>query len=165
MTTLKNPSKYQQLTGLSNAAFKRLTGVQRTTFLTQVEILSAADALKKARGGRASKLTIEDRLLMALEYLREYRTYFHIAQNYGLSESNAYKICRWVEDTLIKDKRFGLPGRKALLKSDVRYEVVLIDTAESPIERPKKDNGGTTPVKRSAIPSRRSWSSPGQLIS
>jgi hypothetical protein len=31
-----------------------------------------------------------------------------------------------------------LPGRKALLKSDVEYEVVLIDATETPIERPKK---------------------------
>jgi len=29
-------------------------------------------------------------------------------------------------------------GRKALLKSDVEYEVVLIDATETPIERPKK---------------------------
>ncbi len=31
-----------------------------------------------------------------------------------------------------------MPGRKALLKSDVAYEVVLIDATETPIERPKK---------------------------
>jgi hypothetical protein len=31
-----------------------------------------------------------------------------------------------------------LPGRKALLKSDMEYEVVLIDVTETPIERPKK---------------------------
>ncbi|KJV52299.1 DDE superendonuclease family protein [Orientia tsutsugamushi str. Gilliam] len=34
---------------------------------------------------------------MALEYLREYRTYFHIGQNYGISESSAYKAVKWVE--------------------------------------------------------------------
>jgi hypothetical protein len=43
-----------------------------------------------------------------------------------------------VEDTLVKDGTFSLPGRKALLKSDMEYEVVLIDATESPIERPKK---------------------------
>ncbi len=75
---------------------------------------------------------------MALEYIREYRTYFHIATSYGVSESVAYKIVRWVEDTLIKDPVFALPGRKALLKSDMEYEVLLIDASETPIERPKK---------------------------
>jgi uncharacterized membrane protein len=64
---------------------------------------------------------------MALEYIRVYRTYFHIATSYGVSESVAYKIVRWVEDTLIKDPIFALPGRKALLKSDMEYEVLLID--------------------------------------
>lgn len=72
------------------------------------------------------------------QVIREYRTYFHIATNYGISESVAYKIIRWVEDTLIKHPAFALPGRKALLKSDMEYEVILIDASESPIERPKK---------------------------
>lgn len=146
----KIPTKYDKLVGLNNDSFKRLTGVRRTTFKTMVKILRVADKTKKAVGGRKSKLSIEDRLLMALEYLREYRTYFHIGQSYGLSESNAYKICRFVEDTLIKDKHFALPGKKALLKSDMNYEVVLIDAAESPIERPKKDRNITTQGKRSA---------------
>lgn len=86
---------------------------------------------------------------MALEYLREYRTYFHVASDYGISESNAFKICRWVEDVLIKDKRFALPGRKALLKSDMQYEVILVDASESPVERPKKDNDATIQARRS----------------
>ncbi len=57
-----------------------------------VEILREADLSKKTRGARKSKLSIEDRWLMALEYIREYRTYFHIATSYGVSESVAYKI-------------------------------------------------------------------------
>jgi len=141
-------TKYRQLADLSNENFRRLTGVKRTTFNVMIEILAESDRAKKAVGGRKSKLCLEDRLLMALEYLREYRTYFHVAKSYGLSESNTYKICKWVEDTLIKDKRFALPGRKALLKSDDEIEVVLIDATETPIERPKKDKKDITPAKR-----------------
>jgi hypothetical protein len=85
---------------------------------------------------------------MALEYIREYRTYFHIATSYGISESVAYKIVRWVEDTLIKDPVFALPGRKALLKSDMEYEVLLIDASETPIERPKKITGEFKAAKK-----------------
>ena len=77
-------------------------------------------------------------LLMTLEYIREYRTYFHISQSYSVSERNAYKTVKWVEDRLIKHPDFALPGRKALLKSDMEYEVVLVDASETPIERPKK---------------------------
>src|SRR5256884_1319019 len=72
-------SKYQKLSTLKDGPFRRLTGVSRKVFALMVEILTVADAQKKAKGGPKSKLCIEDRLLMALEYLREYRTYFHIA--------------------------------------------------------------------------------------
>jgi transposase len=130
--------KYDQIKELSEERFRRLTGVKKATFKKMLGILREADKKKKAKGGRKSKLSVEDQLLMALEYLREYRTYFHIAANYGVSESVAYKIVRWIENTLIKDPDFALPGRKALLKSDMEYEVVLVDASETPIERPKK---------------------------
>ncbi len=81
---------------------------------------------------------MEDRLLLTLEYLREYRTYFHIASSYGIHETTAICISRWVENVLVRSKAFSLPGRKALLKSDMEYEVILVDATESPCERPKK---------------------------
>jgi hypothetical protein len=75
---------------------------------------------------------------MALEYVREYPTYFHLGKSYGLSESACYRACRWVEERLVKSRPFVLLGKKALLKSDMEYEVIPIDVSESPIERPKK---------------------------
>lgn len=130
--------KYDQIKELSEEQFRRLTGVKKATFKKMLGILREADEKKKAKGGRKSKLSVEDRLLMALEYIREYRTYFHIATNYGISESVAFKIIRWIEDTLIKHSDFALPGRKALLKTDMEYDVVLVDASETPVERPKK---------------------------
>ena len=142
--------KYEKMKKLKEGKFRRLTGVRGKTFETMVEILRRAHMQKKQRGGRPNKLCVEDMLLMALEYLREYRTYFHIGQSYGLSESNAYQTIKWVEDTLIKDGTFSLPGRKALLKSDAEYEVVLIDATETPIERPKRGRKSGTPGRKSA---------------
>lgn len=133
--------KYEQTKFLEDDKFRRLTGVKRVTFEKMVSILEEADKKKKAKGGRNKKLSIADQLLMALEYLREYRTYFHVGQNYGVSESSAYLTIKWIEDTLIKHPDFALPGRKALLKSDMEYEVILIDATETPIERPKKKKG------------------------
>jgi hypothetical protein len=130
--------KYAQIKSLEDEKFRRLTGVKRATFDKMITVLQEAEIKKKARGGRKSKLSIDDRLLMALEYIREYRTYFHVSQSYGVSESTAYDIIKWIEDTLIKHPDFALPGRKALLKSDMEYEVVLIDATETQIERPKK---------------------------
>lgn len=140
--------KWKQIGNLPAEGFRRLTGVKRATFDLMVEKLTVALTEKKALGGRPNKLSIEEMLLMTLEYLREYRTYFHISQSYGVSESSAYKTIRWIEDILIKCKEFSLPGRKALLKSDMQYEIVLVDATESPIERPKKNRNISTLGKR-----------------
>ena len=143
--------KFEQIRDESEEAFRRLTGIKVKTFDAMLIILRQAEMLLKADGGKPNKLTIEDRLLMALEYLREYRTYFHISRSYGISESSCYRNIRWVEDTLIKSGVFSLPGRKALLKSDVEYKLVLIDAMETPIERPKKNKSGTIQAKKRGI--------------
>src|SRR3990167_1695080 len=140
--------KYQKIKNLPDGQFRRVTGVKRTTFTKMVEILTEAQIKKKSKGGRPNKLYVEDMLLMALEYIREYRTYIHIATSYGLAESNAYETIKWVENTLIKHPDFRLPGRKALLKSDHEFEVILIDATETPIERPKKNKKSIILEKR-----------------
>lgn len=144
--------KYEKVRVLSDGQFRRLTGVKRQTFEKMIELLTKSDQIKKSKGGRPSKLCIEDKLLMTLEYLREYRTYLQIATSYGLAESNTFEIIRWVENTLIKSKEFRLPGKKALLKSEYEFEVVLVDATESPIERPKKNNAISTQAKKRGTP-------------
>lgn len=140
---------------MPEASFRRLTGVRKKTFFEMRDLLEEAEARRKARGGKPNRLPIHKRLLMTLEYWREYRTYFHIARSYGLSESGAHRNIRRCEDTLIKSGAFTLPGKKALVKSDMSYEVVLIDAAESPVERPKKSNAGSIPARKSVTRSRR----------
>lgn len=130
--------KFEMIKELDKEKFRGLTGVKRTTFDKMVGILKQDIKNRKTNKGRKKKLSVENMLLMTLEYIREYRTYFHISQSYSISESNAYKTVKWVEDTLIKHPDFALPGRKALLKSDMEFEIVLVDACESPIERPKK---------------------------
>jgi len=148
-------NKYEELKQFSSNQFRRLTGVKKETFELMVNILSEEEIKnrnnRRRRAGKKSSLSIENRLLMALEYLREYRTYFHLGTSYGLSESACYRACRWVENTLIKSRKFSLPGRKELLKSDNEYEVILIDATESPIERPKKNKNTFIPEKRKDI--------------
>jgi hypothetical protein len=143
--------KYRAVSKLPDESFRRLTGVKKSTFEKMIEILREAHQKKKSKGGRKNALCLEDMLLMSLEYLREYRTYFHCGQSYGVSESAAFNTIKWVEDTLIKHPDFALPGRKELLKSDMEYEVVLIDATESPIERPKKSRNASTLEKRRGI--------------
>lgn len=160
--------KYQEVKKLSDQSFRRLTGVKRSTFREMVRVVREAEEQKIRHGGRPRKQSIEDQVLMCLEYLREYRTYFHLSKSYGQSESNCYRTCRFVEETLVRHPSFRLPGRKAPLASEQEYEVLLVDATETPVERPKKRESVTnresniepivrsyfTRGKRSDIPSK-----------
>lgn len=130
--------KYEKIKELPSGRFRRLTGVSKSVFHLMVGVVRAAEHKRMEKGGRSSYLKTEDKLLMTLEYLREYRTYFHLGQSYGLSESACYRNCKWVEDVLIRDKTFALPGKKMLLDKGSPIEVILIDATETSIERPKK---------------------------
>ena len=147
-------SKYEHLCKSSDTEFRRITGLKRETFIKIIEILESDYRRRMSKGGRPKKLSIPDMLLATLEYLREYRTYLHIGKSYGISESAAYKTIRWVEDTLVRHPDFSLPGRKALKKSEMSYEVILVDVTETPIERPKKNNAIITLEKRRGTPLR-----------
>ncbi len=111
----------------------------------------AAKRRQKAAGGKPNMLCIEDQLLMMLEYWREYRTYFHIGQAYGLSENAACRNIKGCENTLAKSKAFHLPGRKTVAASERVFEIVLIGATETPIDRPPKNNGATLRVRRNGI--------------
>lgn len=125
---------------LSNGQFRRLTGVKRGTFDKMCFIIKTTkeQRRKHPNRGKEPKHGVEDQLLMMLMYNREYRTYMHIATDYGLSESQCCRIITDIENILIQSNAFRLPGKKALTKSNVRWSVVLVDVGESPVERPKK---------------------------
>jgi hypothetical protein len=143
--------KYELIQNLKSEHFRRLTGVKPITFKRMIEILKEANVIKKASGGRKNKLSIEDQLLLSLEYLREYRTYFHMGKSYGISESAAFKSVKWIENILIKHPDFALLGKKALVKNFSKDDVILIDVTESPIERPKKNKNNFIPVRKRNI--------------
>jgi hypothetical protein len=141
-------SKYERLCKSSDSVFRRITGVKHETFTKMVGILESEYNHQRRKGGRPRTLSITDMLLATLEYLREYRTYLHIGNSYGISESAAYNTIRWVENTLVRHPDFSLPGRKALQKNVMNYEVILIDSTETPIERPKKNKKLITPGRK-----------------
>ena len=144
--------RYETVQHLKEAEFKRLTGVHRETFEKMLKVIA-----KGMRDfGRPPKLSRADQLLMTLMYWREYRTEFHIAQSYGISESAVCRTIRKVEDTLVDSRKFRLPGKKALQPSETVFEVVLVDASEQPIEHPKKVKIGITAAKRGDTPKKRS---------
>jgi len=144
--------KYEKMKGYGEGKFRRITGIRRKTFKRIVEILNVAEAERRSKGGPKPKLSVEDMLMATLEYWREYRTYAHISVGFELSESQIFRIVKWVENVLIKDGTFSLPGKKVLLDENADYDIVLLDGAESPIERPKKNKSIGTPEKRNVIP-------------
>jgi len=101
------------------------------------ELLRPALDRKGKRGGQC-KLSVEDQLLVVLEYWREYRTQFHIATSCGLSESAVCRLLGKVETLLMDSGKFRLPGKKQLYQNADNWAVLAVDVTESPIERPKK---------------------------
>lgn len=130
--------------------FKRLCGVKPETFDQMVKLVENHEVFKK-KTGRPSKLSRDNQVLMTLEYLREYRTYFHIGQSWGVNESTVYRIITKIEKILIKSKTFRLPGKKQLLKSNTEINIVVVDVTETPIERPQKNRKNSTVAKRKSI--------------
>ena len=125
--------KYIDLKKLSETQFKRYTGISFSTFDLMIEQLKMHVPTK----GRPSKLSVEDQVLLCLSYWREYRTLFHVATSYGVSEPTASRIVRHVEDCLIKSNLFNLP--KNLPEGEgIDWNVVIVDATEIPIQRPKK---------------------------
>jgi Helix-turn-helix of DDE superfamily endonuclease len=143
---------YEQVKDLKPSQFKRLCGVRPETFEQMVRVVHAA---RQELGiGRPSKLSLPDQVLMTLEYWREYRTYFHIAQSWGVNESTVYRIIRRVEQELADSKVFSLPGKKSLLETNTTLEIVVVDVMETPIERPKKSNVDSTVARKGDTPSK-----------
>jgi len=135
--------KYEKMKNYGEGKFRRITGLRRRTFNKIVNILSAAERTRRSKGGPKPTLKVEDMLLATLEYWREYRTYAHISVEYELSESQIFRIVKWVEEIVIRDGTFRLSGKKALLERKTDYEAILLDATESPIERPKKTENAT----------------------
>lgn len=102
----------QGCAGMSEATFRRLTGVRKRTFRKMVSILEQAEAECKKRGGKPNRLAVETRLLMTMEYWREYRTCLQIWHSYGVSKSTASRNIRWCEDALITSAGVHAAGQE-----------------------------------------------------
>jgi predicted DNA-binding protein YlxM (UPF0122 family) len=137
---------------LEDTAFKRLTGVTPAVFSMMVEVLQHAHRAF----GRPAKLSHEDQVLVMLMYLREYRTMFHIAQSYKVSEPTVSRIIRRTETLLTSDERFQLPRRPSAESEALTVEVLVLDATETPIERPQKKSNAKsiTAAKRSTTASK-----------
>ena len=117
-----------------------------------LEVLHTAHEKLYKNGGKPNtKLHVENKLLLALQYWREYRTMEHLAYEYDTVKSYVHQSIEWVENTLIHSGLFCLPGKKALMTEVQKPKAITVDVTESPIERPKKIRRSTIPARRSVI--------------
>lgn len=135
---------------LDKARYMEIFGVSNIIFFRMYQELLRAYRKLHEKGGKPPTLSVLDKLVITLMYWREYRTYRHIAWDYGVGKSAIGKTVLWVEDTLIKSGLFSLPSKKVLRKADTDIEIVLIDVTEQPIERPKRGKRSGTQVRKSA---------------
>lgn len=145
--------RYEKAKGLKDTDFKRLCGVKKETFVTMCEVVK--EVLSRETRGRKSGLAVEDQVLLTLSYWREYRTMFHLGQDFELHESNVSRVIQKVEDILIKCGNFSLPSKRRLLEEN-GLTYTIVDVTELTVERPKKSKGGVTAEKRSGIRSKSS---------
>jgi hypothetical protein len=142
---------YAQIKDLKPEDFKRACGVSRQTFEKMLHVLREHEQ-RKIKPGRPPKLSLEDQLLMTLQYWREYRTYFHIGLSWGVAESVVCRTGQRTENLLIQSKAFHVPGKRRLREKGAQFAAIIVDVGESPVERPQKNSGNTTAGRKSAIP-------------
>ncbi|HEY9764504.1 MAG TPA: IS5 family transposase, partial [Trichocoleus sp.] len=111
--------------------------VSRQTFAAMVAALRPNLERRGKRGGQ-NTLSVENQLLLTLQYWREYRTQFHIGLAFGVSEATVSRTIAKVEELLAKSGQFRLPGKRELLTPDSNWDVVVVDVTEVAIERPQK---------------------------
>lgn len=131
---------FSQLCNLTPEAFKRETGLSKEN----VELLiKRTDSYinvqkerfpEKKRGRNDSKISLADRILLTLYYLRHYPTFANLGDVFAISESYCCKIYHEYVRVLAQIAR--LPNRKEML--DNSPETLIIDVSEQPIERPVK---------------------------
>lgn len=128
---------YTTAQSLNEKDFKRFTGVHKKTFKMMLKAWNEYH-VSQSNAGRPPKLDRAEQLLVALQYWREYRSYFHIAQDWNVSEATVCRIVHRVETVLMNSGRFRIPGKKQLVRGFGNPDLILIDVTETPIERPKK---------------------------
>jgi hypothetical protein len=95
-------SKNMDYQNLSDEQFKRRFGVYKQTYRKMVESVKSvkAESNSVSKRGPKPKLSIEEQVLVTLEYWREYRTSFHIGTSGQISESTIGRIVNKTEKML-----------------------------------------------------------------
>ena len=119
--------KYDEISDCSDEVFRKKAGVSRGIFQQMIDVLKPVQDKKLAKGGRKPKMSLEDQLLVTLEYSNEYPTYAYLGMCHGVSESNLCRIIGWVINTLANDGTFLLQSKKGLLQNGPGEQSVFVN--------------------------------------
>ena len=118
---------------------KEIFGVEKSVFDKLLRLLEVSDTYqRKSAAGRKSQLSVLDKLVITLQYWREYRTYRHIAFDYNVGKSTIGEAIIWVENTIIASGLCNLKSARKLRENTSEIEIAIVDVTEQEIERPKK---------------------------
>jgi len=133
--------------------YKEIFGVEKHVFDRLLRLLEVADVFqKKNNAGRKPQLTVLDKLVITLQYWREYRTYRHIAFDYGVGKSTIGEAVIGVENTLIASGLCNLHSSRELRDNTSKIKIAIVDVTEQDIERPKRGKKIGTPARKSDTP-------------
>src|SRR5215469_15777314 len=95
-------NKFERLMALKDESlFQLLTGVTKSLFMLMLEVLTREYAkIHRTKGGNPNGTAVGLKLVIALEYWREYRTMRHMAFDYKMPVSTLCNCITWVEDIL-----------------------------------------------------------------
>ena len=142
----KHPQEAQRLVGLNYDQLKQL--IKQAIALhaqTQLEGESREKRIIKKGGGRNTKLSLSEQILLTLIYLRQLTTFQLLGIQFGVSETTANDRFNYWFPLLGK----LLPSSllEQVKKNSNDYEIVkefltefelIVDSCEQPIERPKE---------------------------
>jgi hypothetical protein len=149
-------NKFEKLMELKNLElFQLLTGVTKAVFLQMLAVLTQEyNWIHQTKGGNPNGTEVGLKLVIALEYWREYRTMRHMAFDYNIPLSTLCGCITWVEDILSRSEKFKIPELKEKFKQrdddGDPIRIVLIDVEEQPIERPKENQKNHYSGKKNA---------------
>lgn len=131
---------FGQIKDNSEAEFVRKVGMTLAKFEVLLDLVKAkiaeeiAENLMKQRGLKSS-ISIENQLLLALYYIRDYPTQLKLGDTFGVCESYTCKIYNKMAKYMISVLK--LPAKTSLKKEGLKQ--VIVDVSEQPIERPVVD--------------------------
>ena len=140
-----------RLLKMNRKPFRRRTGVYPETFTEMEAVLTLREGRKK-KSGRPAALSVAEQLLMTLEFWREYRTFAHLGDDWGVHETTVHRTVERVEAALIASAQFQMPRKRVFQEAHLVYSIVAVDASEVPCERPKKNSVAGTAARKSGIP-------------